>query len=92
MENIIIDEVVEFFHEGKTYEEISVILKSRYPGVRGFSVTTIKRFCKDNGLSPRMSQAHLNEIVADAVEEVAIHFLMLHFIAHCHSSPFYFFV
>ncbi|XP_057290186.1 uncharacterized protein LOC130612862 [Hydractinia symbiolongicarpus] len=70
MNKIFTEEILSFFSQKKTYEEISNILQSRYPGERGYSVKSIKRYCKENGLSPRVSQAHLEQIVATAVQEV----------------------
>lgn len=72
MERVTPEEIMQFFVEKKTYQDISVILQNRFPEERGFSVTSIKRFCKSNGLSPRMSNAFVNDIVSKAVEEVCI--------------------
>ena len=65
-------EIVELFKERKTYEEISVLLQERNPGIRVFSVRSVKRFCRENGLSPRLQQVHLDEMVSGAVEEVLL--------------------
>lgn len=70
MERVSVDEMIQFFQEKKTYEDISNGLQQRYPGVCGFSVISIKRYCKINGISPRMSLTYLDKIVADVVEEV----------------------
>ncbi|XP_066930020.1 uncharacterized protein [Clytia hemisphaerica] len=55
---------------GNTYHQISQILKDNYPGERGFSVPSIKLFCKKNGLSSKVSQEQVNEMVRVAVDEV----------------------
>ena len=44
--------------------------KKNYLNVRGFSVPSIKNFCKKNGLSSRISQNDVNEMIRVAVEEV----------------------
>ena len=66
------EEIINFFSQKKTYDEISKILQLRYPGERGFSVKSVKRFCKNHGISPRISQNHIEQIVANAVDEVCI--------------------
>ena len=60
----------QLLKENLSYTEISEILKKNYPNVRGFSVPSIKNFCKENGLSSRISQNDVNEMVRVAVEEV----------------------
>ena len=60
--------------EKKTYEEIQQIIMNRYPDAKGFSVRSIKRFCEKEGISPRISQEYLEEIVLQAVEEVFFYF------------------
>jgi len=64
-------ELENFFKERKTYEDIRIILQGRYPGERGFSTKSIKRFCKKNGLSPRISQTFVDNIVSNGVEQVS---------------------
>ena len=46
------------------------ILKENYSNVGGFSVPTIKNFCKENDLPSRFFQSHVNEMVRAGVEEV----------------------
>ena len=62
----------QLLKENLCYAEISETLKKKknYPNVRGFSVPSIKNFCKKNGLSSRISQKDVNEMVRIAVEEV----------------------
>ena len=54
------------------YAEISEIMKKNYPNVRGFSAPSMKNFCKKNGLSSRISQDDVNEMVRVAAEEVKV--------------------
>lgn len=74
MNKIFTEEILSFFSQKKTDEEISNILQSRYPGERGYFVKSIKRYCKEKGLSPRVSQVHLEQFVATAVQEVCRHY------------------
>ena len=56
-----------------TYLQISDILKNNYPNIRrGLSVPSIKKFCNKNGLSSRLKQDDVNEMVREAVEEVSV--------------------
>jgi len=71
MEGIDPEDIIQFFRENKTYSDISIILQGRYPEVRGFSVKSIKRFCKDHGISPRISRGEVDVMVREAVSEVS---------------------
>ena len=53
-----------------SYTQISEILKENYPNVRGFSLLTVKNFCKENDLPSRFFQSHVNEMVGAGEEEV----------------------
>ena len=70
MENVERSLIERFFEEGKTYEQIKNILQDFYPGERGFSVISIKRYCRKHNLSPRTDEKYIDEIVAEAVDEV----------------------
>jgi len=72
MDQVTPDEIKDFFLQNKTYDDVSLILQLRFPGQRGFSVKSIKRYCKTNGISPRTSQAHVEQLVTEAVEEVVL--------------------
>ena len=72
MDQISAEFIIELFKKNKTYEDISDILRQRFPGSKGFSVTSIKRFCKKNRISPRVSKEYLGEIVSKAVDEVTL--------------------
>ena len=69
MNKLNINEVEELLH-GRTYKEVSEVLKARYPGERGFSVISVKRFCYKHGLSTTISQENLDNAVAEAISEV----------------------
>lgn len=77
MEKIDFDFFCRLLNENYTYAEISEILKENYPSERGFSVPSIKLFCKKQGLSSRLSKDNINDMVKVAVDEV---FLIFYFI------------
>ena len=72
MEQISAEFTIELFKKYKTYEDISDILRQRFPSSKGFSVTSIKRFWKKNRISSRVSKEYLGEIVSKAVDEVTL--------------------
>ena len=72
MDKVDFDFFCQLLKENLCYAEISEILKKNYPNVRGFSVPSIKNFCKKNGLSSRISQNDVNEMVRVAVEELKV--------------------
>ena len=55
-----------------THKEISKYLKEKYPGVRGFSVRSIERFCAayDIHKTAKISDITLDRVVATAVKKV----------------------
>lgn len=75
LEHIGTDFVQDFLkREGHTTEMLSDILKSRFPGKRGFSVRSIERFCQDNRIVRKgyVSDQQLDEIVCNAVSQVTL--------------------
>ena len=70
MKNIERSLTERFFEEGQTYEQIKNILQDFYPRERGFSVNSIKRYCRKHNLSPKIDEKYIDEIVAEAVDEV----------------------
>ena len=70
MENIQRTLIERFFEEGKTYEQIKNILQDSYPGERGFSVNSVKRYYRKHNFSPRIDENNVDEIVAEALDEV----------------------
>ena len=56
--------------QGKTYQEISDILKATHSSVhRGLSARSVRRFCASRGISKR-TDAELDAIIADSVAQV----------------------
>ena len=70
MENLQRTLIERFFEEGKTYEQIKNILQDSYPGERGFSVNSVKQYYRKHNLSPRIDENNVDEIVAEALDEV----------------------
>ena len=61
-----------FLHQKKTHAEISDILKQMYPGEKGFSERTVRRYClKNNIVRNRISNDELVEHVRTAVGQVS---------------------
>ena len=54
MDKIQVEWMRDFFSQKITYEKISAILQAIYPNIRGYSVKSVKRFYKKNGISPRI--------------------------------------
>ena len=48
MDHVVREQVIEMFEKSFTYQQGSNELKERYSGERGFSVSSIKLFCKKN--------------------------------------------
>ena len=46
MHNMQVEEMRDFFSQKNTIEEISAILETRHPCIRGYSVKLIKPFCE----------------------------------------------
>lgn len=55
-----------------THREISERLQARFPGVRGFSIRSVSRFCQDKGIHKisRLCQAEVEQVVAEDVAKV----------------------
>ncbi|XP_062506210.1 uncharacterized protein LOC134196937 [Corticium candelabrum] len=71
------DEVDEDFvrkrvEEGNSHAVISEELQTMFPGLRGLSERSVRRFCTDRGLGRRCSltKEELERRVSDAVSEV----------------------
>ena len=77
MDQISVEFIIDLLKKNKTYEDISDILRQRFPGSKGFCITSIKRFCKRNRISLRVSKEYLREIVSKAVEEVTLLCLLI---------------
>ena len=75
--------IAGLFLEQKTYEDIKAVLQDMFPGERGFLTISIKCFCQKHGISPRVQQNRVQEMISQSVEEVTtvlltICFLNLH--------------
>ena len=58
--------------EGMTHAKLSVHLREVYPGVNGFSVRSLERFCADKNIhrTSRPSADELDEAVRGAIAQV----------------------
>ena len=76
LENILDEVFVRRFlmEENNSYEDLLVVIKNRYPNLRGCSVRSIKRFCSDHGIKKRMSVADgtVDIVVQGAISEVRL--------------------
>ena len=70
MENFDTEFIATLFNKGKTVEEVSLILRDMYPNKRGLSTRSLKRYCAKRGISRSITQNTLDNLVAEAVEEV----------------------
>ena len=61
------------FTEQKSHRQISEILKSKYPNRKGLSERSVRRFCKDRGISKRanLSDESLDDMVKESVRKVS---------------------
>ena len=72
MDQVSAEFIIELFRKNEPDEDISDILRQRFSGSKGFSVTSIKPFCKKNHISPRVSKEYLGEVVSKAVDEATL--------------------
>ena len=59
--------------ENRTLEEVAVILQQRFPGIRGYNLRSLKRFCQENNIRKRnnVSDVDLDAAVTNAIGEVS---------------------
>ena len=75
-----VEEMHDFFSQKNTFEEISAILQTRHPLIRGYSVKSIKPFCKEKGISSGISQDHVQAMISEAVaDDVQKNFFKIYF-------------
>ena len=77
-----VEEMRDFFSQKNTFEEISAILQTRHPCIRGYSVKLIKPFCekKKKGISSGISQDHVRAMISEAVaDDVQKNFYKIYF-------------
>ena len=55
-----------------SHAQLSDFLKQSYPGVQGFSIRSIQRFCQEKNIhkTARVTDQELDEAVSDAVSRV----------------------
>ena len=70
MENFDTEFIVSLLNEENTIEEISLILQDIYPNKRELLIRNLKRYCAKHGMSKRILRNTLDNLVAEAVEEV----------------------
>lgn len=67
----IVETLQTLIDEGKTYQEISDILKTAHPSMdRGLSARSVRRFCSSKGIS-RRTDAELDAIISESVAQVS---------------------
>lgn len=65
-------DIRQLVDRGVSHSEISERLQRQFPGDRGFSARSVRRFCQDHGIHYRsgLSDADLRLVVESAVREV----------------------
>lgn len=90
MDNISVDEIQRLLDQGKSYQDISEILQNSNAGIRGFSITSVKRFCRKHGLSSRLSKQSLDIFVNNAVDEVINNFINVIVLINLYTGGLYY--
>lgn len=70
MEDVPLELVDYLVKSGLTYSEISIRLKRRYPSIRGLSSRSVRRFCKENGIT-RLCDNEIESLAVEAIMEVS---------------------
>ena len=65
----ILETLQSLIDQGKTYQEISDILKATHSSVHRGLLARVRRFCASRGISKR-TDAELDAIIADSVAQV----------------------
>jgi len=60
--------------ENHSYEDLLVVIKNRYPNLRGCSLRSVKRFCSNHGIKKRksVSDGTVDIAVQGAISEVRL--------------------
>ena len=66
-ENLVIDLIED---QKLSYEQARCVLKERFPGVRGLSSWSVRRFCSKRSISSRVSSEKVTEMVMVASSKV----------------------
>ena len=71
-----VDFIEQLVDQGYTHRSIADILRISFPGVRGLSERSVRRFCEQHGIqySQRLSDADLKHAVASVVRQVSTQF------------------
>ena len=69
MHKMQVKEMRDFLSQKNTFKEISAIIQTRHPCIRGYSVKSIKPFCEKKGISSRISQDHVWAMISEAVAD-----------------------
>ena len=70
IENFDREFIVSSLNEEKTIEEVSLILQDMYTNKRESKIRSLKCYCAEHRISKRILQNTLNELVAEAAEEL----------------------
>ena len=60
---------IEFLVKGHSYQETSAILRERFPGIKGFSERSLKRYSKDKEITKNNTSKD-DQMVKVAINEV----------------------
>lgn len=78
-----LEEIEDFIREKVernkwTHVRLSRHLQELYPGMRGFSIRSLERFCSNKGIhkTSRLSAGQIDEVVGEAVAKVRLHVTM----------------
>ena len=66
-ENLIIDSID---NQKLSYKQVSSVLKEAFPSVRDLSSPSVRRFCSERSISPRVSTEKVTERVMEASSKI----------------------
>ena len=69
MENFDAEFIASLLNEDNTIEEASLILQNMYPNKKDLLIRHLKRYSAKHGISKRMLQIKLDNLIAEPVEE-----------------------
>ena len=76
LENTLDEVFIRHFliEENNSYEDPVVVIKNRYPNLRGCSLRSVKRFCSNHGIKKRksVSDGTVDIAVQGAISEVRL--------------------
>ena len=70
MENFDTEFIAPLLNEMKAIEDVSLILQDMHPNKSELSITSLELFCAKHGIWKRILRNMLDNLVAEAVEEV----------------------